>query len=89
MITAKIENWSYHKDINVIWGEIHGDQKKRWPDGTLIHTSNIPGGRDRSFSEGDVVETLNSKYRLGREYRPPKFIPSKFDEIPGAKGDLV
>jgi len=35
-------------------------------DGTPIHTSAI---KNRSLKEGDVVETVNSTYLLGKEGR--------------------
>lgn len=71
-ITGRLENWSYDEFYNVIWGEIHNDARKRFADGTKIHTSSIPGGRDLLYQKGSIVKTLNSQYELGN--------PRVFDE---------
>ena len=65
-ITGRLENWSYDEFFNVIWGEIYNDANGRFVDGTNIHTSDIPGGRQLTYSEGDIVKTLNSRYELGK-----------------------
>lgn len=45
-------------------GVIEGDSLKRFPDGSIIHTSGI---KNRKVSEGDIVATRNSKYLLGKK----------------------
>lgn len=67
-ITGRLENWSYDLMYNVIWGNIYEDARDRFVDGTHIHTSDIPGGRkyNSTFSEGDLIKTLNSTYLLGK-----------------------
>ena len=60
--TASIDNWSYDPVFNVIWGYIKGDVKKRFSDGTYIHTSNLM--TSGPFFKGKVVRTLNSFYIL-------------------------
>lgn len=66
-VTGYLENWVYDDLWNVVWGEIFQDSKGRFPDGTWIHTSNIPSGRHRDYKEGDHVRTLNSLYILGEQ----------------------
>jgi len=69
MITGRIENWSRDqctKKEFVIVGALYEDRYGRWIDGTFIHTSGI---LNRACKEGDVVETRNSKYLLGKEAR--------------------
>ena len=65
-ITGRLENWSYDEFYNVIWGNIYNDVNNRFADGTNIHTSDILGGRNTVFNEGDIVKTLNSRYQLGK-----------------------
>lgn len=62
MQTNLLKNWSI-VPINkgcVITGEVYNDIKKRWEDGTLIHTSRV---LKIDFVNG-VVETRNSVYHL-------------------------
>ena len=62
-VTATLENW-YHDPVrNIVWGDIYGDIHHRWPDNVRIHTSNLHSVGP--FKEGDVIETLNSTYKLG------------------------
>lgn len=70
-ITAVIDDW--HVDTRgrfVIWGNIRGDKGGRFSDGTYIHTSrvNLEEVELKALKEGDIVETLNSTYLLGRKY---------------------
>ena len=62
MVTNYIKNWRIQKigDSVIIFGEIYNDIKKRFADGTEIHTSKI---LKADFMNG-VVETLNSVYHL-------------------------
>lgn len=55
---------------SVVWGDIYGDTKGRFPEGTWIHTSRIVEPQDlTTLKEGMIVETLNSKYLLGQPLR--------------------
>lgn len=70
-ITGRLENWTYDKLYNVVWGHIYDDTRGRFADGERIHTSDIPStrhnGRDASqFVEGSIISTLNSHYLLGK-----------------------
>lgn len=62
MITNYIKNWRIEKVRGsvIIFGEIYNDIKKRFADGTKIHTSKI---LKADFISG-LVETLNSVYHL-------------------------
>ena len=64
--TARLENWIKDANFNIIWGNIYDDSKKRWVDGTPMHTSFIEGLGEMSPKEGDIITTLNSKYILGK-----------------------
>jgi hypothetical protein len=49
----------------VLWGTMYGDQKGRFVDGTVLHTSRI---REVSAdSEGVYVATMNSVYKVEDE----------------------
>ena len=56
-ITGTLQNWA--KSGQVFYGEIYGDSKGRFPDGTPIRTSRV------EEIVGDTVYTLNSIYKLG------------------------
>lgn len=56
-ITGTLENWV--KVGQVIYGNIYGDSKGRFPDGLEIHTSRID-----SIEDG-IAYTRNSVYKLG------------------------
>lgn len=62
-ITGTLENWSYDRHHRVFWGQIYGDTKGRFRDGTMIHTSACEFNKNK---EGDIIETLNSRYKLGK-----------------------
>ena len=49
----------------VLWGEIFGDKKERFNDGSWIHTSYMEPDVISGAKEGIVVRTLNSAYLLG------------------------
>lgn len=71
-VTARLENWRLDGfGFDIIWGEIYDDSKGRFPDGTTIHTSSIPGYKEKAkkFKKGDRVQTLNSVYLLGNKKR--------------------
>ena len=66
-VTGRLEDW--HRGINtgkefILWGRCYDDVEGRFPDGIGIHTSGI---KNRSVREGDIVETRNSTYKLGKE----------------------
>ena len=65
-ITGRIDRWFREQVTNkefIIWGCIYNDIDERWRDGTYFHTSGI---KNRKCKEGDVVETRNSRYELGK-----------------------
>lgn len=66
MVTARLEGWYRASDNNVLWGFIYDDVRKRWEDGTNIHTSYIKDLASMELQEGDKVYTLNSTYLLGK-----------------------
>lgn len=63
----------------VIYGNIYGDIRKRFPDGEAIHTSQIV---DRLSI--DLFQTLHAIYKV--EFSPDgmKYAPIQFKEIPNA-----
>lgn len=67
-VTGKLCNW-FKQEItagtHIIWGNIEDDIYERFPDGTLIHTSEIDTKKYSTSSEGDIITTLNSTYLLG------------------------
>lgn len=66
-ITATLRNWypvqCTSKEM-VIYGACYGDIHERFPDGEIIHTSGV---KNRPLKEGDVIQTKNSKYLLGKK----------------------
>jgi hypothetical protein len=61
--TNLIKNWTIKKLYDgavVIYGEIYNDERKRFADGTSIHTSRI---QSIDFVEG-IVKTRNSVYHI-------------------------
>lgn len=66
-ITATLENWypvqCTSKEM-IIYGACYGDALGRFPDGEIIHTSGV---KNRKLSEGDIVNTRNNKYKLGKK----------------------
>ena len=67
-ITGRLEYWVYDPLWNVVWGNVYDDIHKRFKDGSWIHTSGIPDGRETNptLKEGDTIKTLNSTYLLGK-----------------------
>ena len=66
-VTATLEHWWHEPDMfNVIWGHIHNDVHHRWIEGTLIHTSTLKHPKAQVHKEGDVIQTRNSTYLLGK-----------------------
>ena len=66
-ITGRLEEWFIGREIGdefLVWGHCYDDVHERFFDGQLIHTSGI---RIRPLKEGDVVETRNSTYLLGKQ----------------------
>ena len=74
-ITGRIEQWYTmdvgHREIDgkkgsfIIWGMMHDDIRDRGFD--EFHTSLILEGQ--RIVEGEVVETLNSRYLLGKKLK--------------------
>jgi hypothetical protein len=59
---------------HVIWDNVFGDIRGRFPDGTYIHTSNLSLNKDRCKEEDFLnalaqVQTRNSVYKLGARKR--------------------
>jgi hypothetical protein len=63
-ITATLTNWKFvpNEYGGYIWGNVFGDTKNRFRDGTRIHTSQIKAVEDTPG--GKVAITLNSNYLL-------------------------
>ena len=72
MITATMKNWSLgakrrecvapENPTPLLFGEIFGDAKGRFPDGASIRSSRIMG--ITNCGDYKVVETLNSSYAI-------------------------
>lgn len=63
---ARLENWKWSTSRHGIFlvGAIFDDRKNRFRDGTRVRTSLVTRGKCR---EGEVVETMNTRYLLGKE----------------------
>lgn len=90
-ITGRLEGW--HQDNLyefILWGNIFGDSKQRFRDGTRIHTSYIVTPSDE-WKEGAVVKTRNSTYLLGTPYKETPVIravdPESIDKLKKFYGD--
>ena len=66
-VTGRLENW--YRWSSMIIGDVYGDVRERFEDGQSIHTASIKGDRD-NLKEGDVVQTRNSRYLLGKRGCP-------------------
>lgn len=67
IVTARLDNWfrrQVTKEEFIIWGIVTAGRDNRFMDGEFIHTSGI---RNRSVEEGDIVNTRNSTYLLGKQ----------------------
>lgn len=64
-INGRLEYWYYSPTTLRIAGHIYDDPDTRWPEGTQIHTSRVVPGE---FVEGQIVNTLNSAYLLGKPF---------------------
>lgn len=71
MITGRLENWIWDNEHSVLWGFIYDDERKRFRDGTWIHTSIIDSLDPKDLRSGAVVKTLNSLYLLGKPSTMP------------------
>ena len=65
-VTGRLEFWVLDLVHNVLWGNIYDDIHNRWGDGRHIHTSDLKSDNPKSFKEGDIIETRNSSYLLGK-----------------------
>ena len=68
LLTGTLVDW-YTDPMgrDILWGWIEGDAKGRFDHTTRVHTSSIPDFRT-DYVEGDVIETMNSVYLLGKPY---------------------
>lgn len=59
-ITATLKNAIYAGDgkVGCYYGDIYGDIRKRWPDGTPVRTSRVLS------VVGNIVTTQNSIYQI-------------------------
>lgn len=67
-IDGLLDNWSPCRgpgDVTFVVGNISGDRKGRFRDGTLMGTSMLTTSGE-NLAEGMIVETLNSRYQLGK-----------------------
>jgi hypothetical protein len=67
-IDGHLEDWSPCSnpfDLDFVVGIVTGDRKERFPDGTLMTTSMLTTPRN-GLEAGAIIETQNSRYRLGR-----------------------
>ena len=62
-VTATLEDWRVEQTYLglIFWGKIYGDTKRRFVNGTTIHTSLVLRVEDGK------VYTLNSVYKLGKQ----------------------
>lgn len=71
LVTARLEAW---QDLGgSLSGYIFDDVKQRFSNGTFVYTSSIQGTHT-TLKEGDIVQTRNSLYHLGRPYYEPKTV---------------
>lgn len=63
-VTGILKNWSRAgtDDLHIYWGNLYGDTKGRWADGTYIHTSKVT--HTEEMEDHFIVHTLNSVYLL-------------------------
>lgn len=64
---AVLDDWfvATNGATSLVVGNVRGDSKGRWPDGTTIRTSPLQNGTE--VGEGRVVHTLRTAYLLGRQ----------------------
>lgn len=67
-VTGRLENWFWDEKHNIVWGDLYEDTRGRWREGQHIHTSWVQSHIEGQAREGDVIETLNSTYLLGKEF---------------------
>lgn len=79
-ITAEIRGWTIADEgpFTISWGDIYGDTKKRWRDGTSFHTSAIKNIEETS--DAFIVTTLNSIYELKKDQSLQVLLNEKEDE---------
>lgn len=60
---AELREWAFKREGKsaVALGRVHGDRKRRWPDGYAIATSAVVHGNRQ---EGGVITTQNTRYLL-------------------------
>jgi hypothetical protein len=69
IVTAELRNWSRETvhGIALIVGDVYGDSKGRWKDGTYIRTSNLLGVTEGS--DFFLFQTRNSVYKCYKSQR--------------------
>ncbi len=69
--TARLERWSGSfsdtTGTGVLYGDVYDDVRKRFADGTAIHTSLITDISGQCFEEGSIIKTTYSTYLLGKK----------------------
>lgn len=68
--TARLHDWYRSHQGKIFCGRIFDDVKKRWPNGTLIHTSDVKEIQDHPTYY--LVFTQNSIYELPKDYERTK-----------------
>lgn len=66
-VTGTLRNWTKGVGMynSCYWGNLYGDSKGRWDDGTRIHTSLVKEKKD--CGDHYLLFTLNSVYILPKE----------------------
>lgn len=79
---ARLEDWTEYevgdRSAN-LRGTIMGDSKGRFFDGEIVNTSSYPMPTT-PHKEGDIVQTRNTKYLLGKQFLRPNEIILKLQE---------
>lgn len=68
-VTAELRGWWFNHREGVLFGNIHNDFKKRWKDGSFIHTSHVIKFHVVAQQSYVYAETLNSIYKLYYAHR--------------------
>lgn len=68
IIIPRLEEWFFTEDLQQIKGRIYDDEKMRFNDGYVVTTSRIV----EIDPKRKWVQTLNTKYRLGKPYEAEK-----------------
>lgn len=68
-ITGRLENWFFDPIWKTLIGDIYEDARSRFIDGERVRTSKLNHKEKEieAFKEGDIVNTTNSVYQLGKK----------------------